>query len=64
MPKNRALTVVLGASLIVLVGCSDGVTIYEAGVYKGQEDPAASEEAAERRAGPLRERAQQAHTDR
>lgn len=53
-------------SLGLLAGCgSDNqVTRYEPGVYKGKQDAAASEEAAERRADPLRDRAQSGFADR
>ena len=63
MPKKLTLSAVAALSLALLAGCSD-VTLYEPGVYKGSGDDTASEEAAERRAGSLRDRAQQAHTDR
>ena len=62
-PKKMTLSAIAALSLTLLVGCSD-VTLYEPGVYKGSGDETASEEAAERRSGSLRDRAQTAHTDR
>lgn len=65
MPNKPSLVlcVFLGAGLVA--GCgSDRVTMYEPGVYKGKQDAAASEEAAERRAGDLRSRAERGLTDR
>ncbi len=63
MPKKLTLSAVAALSLALLAGCGD-VTLYEPGVYKGAGDETASEEAAERRSGDLRDRAQRAHTDR
>ncbi|WP_290653506.1 hypothetical protein [Aquisalimonas sp.] len=63
MPKKIALSAIAALSLGLLAGCGD-VTLYEPGVYKGSGDETASEEAAERRADALRDRAQAAHTDR
>lgn len=63
MPTKLTLSAVAAVSLALLAGCSD-VTLYEPGVYKGSVDPTASEEAAERRADDMNERALQAYTDR
>lgn len=63
MRKILTLSAMAPLVMVVVAGCSD-VTMYEPGVYKGSGDDTASEEAAERRAGSLRDRAQTAHTDR
>ncbi len=60
--KKMILAGVLGA--VLLAGCGDDVTMYEPGVYKGKQDEAATEEAAERRADALRDRAQTGFADR
>lgn len=60
--KTMILAGILGAGL--LAGCGDDVTMYEPGVYKGKQDPAATEEAAERRSDALRDRAQAGFADR
>lgn len=65
MPLKRSLAVaaaVLGLAL--LGGCGSDVTMYEPGVYKGKQDASASEEAAEQRAGDLRDRAMTGFADR
>ena len=60
--KTMILAGILGAGL--LAGCGDDVTMYEPGVYKGKQDEAATEEAAERRSDALRDRAQAGFADR
>jgi hypothetical protein len=61
---KRFLALGSAAALIgLLAGCGD-VTQHEPGVYKGKPDPIASEEAAQSRSGPLRERGDLAFTDR
>lgn len=64
MPKKLALAFLAAGSLSLLVACGSDVTIYEAGVYKGKHDETATEEAAQRRSGDLRDRAQTGMTDR
>ncbi|MGY6518723.1 MAG: hypothetical protein ACXIUZ_08410 [Lysobacteraceae bacterium] len=63
MKIRPVLAVALGAIVLTLAACGDTV-IHEPGVYKGERDPSATQEAADARAEKLRERALLAHTDR
>lgn len=66
MRQKPALVLAGLLGLVLLSGCGseDGVTMYEPGVYKGKQDASATEEAAERRSGELRNRAGSAFEDR
>ncbi|MCK8514803.1 hypothetical protein M0534_00455 [Methylonatrum kenyense] len=65
MPRKplHLLALVLLSGALAACG-SEQTTMYEPGVYKGKEDAAASEEAAERRSGALRSRAERGFADR
>ncbi len=60
----KAMLVSLAIAGLALTACDSGVTVHEPGVYKGKSDEMATKEAADRRAEPLRQRAQAAMTDR
>lgn len=61
--SSLAATTVLGVAL-VLSGCGSDVTMYQPGEYQGKQDASASQEAAERREGDLRNRAESGFADR
>lgn len=64
MPYKAMLVALALASLSLLSACGSEVTMHEPGVYKGKVDESATQEAAQRREEPLRERALTAMTDR
>lgn len=64
MPYKTLLAVLMIVSAALLSACDSDMTVYEPGVYKGNQDEMATQEAAQRRAGPLRERALVGMTDR
>lgn len=65
MPRKPFQLLALMVLSVMITACgSDSVTMYEPGVYKGKQDAAASEEAAENRSGELRSRAERGFADR
>ncbi|HLW04841.1 MAG TPA: hypothetical protein VKY38_04600 [Azoarcus sp.] len=64
MSHKTLFVALVMVSMSLLSACDSDMIVYEPGVYKGEQDETATREAAERRAGPLRERALLGMTDR
>jgi hypothetical protein len=65
MKIESSVVFALATAFAVLVsGCDSDVTARESGLYQGQNDPEASQEAAARRADALADRAKVVFTDR
>ncbi len=64
MPYKAMLAALAVVSVALLSACEPDVIVHEPGVYKGKPDETATQEAAERRAQPLRDRALTGMTDR
>ncbi|HSN70055.1 MAG TPA: hypothetical protein VLT59_01040 [Steroidobacteraceae bacterium] len=61
----RVIASVLSVLLLAaLAGCGESVTVYEPGVYKGEEDPLLAKQASDEHQERLRERFQAVQTDR